>query len=179
MVLVIGVSEIETTIINVWADQSLTMLSLIFEHVYQRGPMGSHMDQVTSSYLFAGFAVLLLGAVLLILFFPRLEGVSVTGDIRPEVELMEESRGNEAEIGRGGASAVDVALRLLEPDERRVVEALVATGGTMLQKDISYELEISRVKIHRILVRLLKRGVVSAEKEHNTNRIKLADWLKE
>ena len=50
----------------------------------------------------------------------------------------------------------------------------------MLQKDISYPLEFSRVKTHRTLVKLMKRGgVVSAEKCYNTNRIELADWLKE
>ena len=72
---------------------------------------------------------------------------------------------------------LDVALRLLEPDERRVVEALSAAGGSMLQKDISYNLGFSRVKTHRVLVKLLRRGVVTAEKQYNTNRIELADWL--
>jgi uncharacterized membrane protein len=75
--------------------------------------------------------------------------------------------------------AVEVAMRLLEPDERRVVEALVAAGGSMLQKDISHGLEFSRVKTHRVLVRLLRRGVVTAEKHYNTNRIELVDWLRE
>jgi len=49
----------------------------------------------------------------------------------------------------------------------------------MLQKDISYPLEFSRVKTHRTLVKLMKRGVVSAEKYYKTNRIELVDWLKE
>ncbi len=49
----------------------------------------------------------------------------------------------------------------------------------MLQKDISYDLGLSRVKTHRILVKLLRRGVVAAEKYYNTNMIELADWLME
>jgi len=48
----------------------------------------------------------------------------------------------------------------------------------MLQKDVTYELGFSRVKTHRTMVKLLQRGVVTAEKEYNTNRIELADWLK-
>ena len=48
----------------------------------------------------------------------------------------------------------------------------------MLQKDISWELGFSRVKTHRVLVKLLSRGVVTAEKHYNTNKIELADWLK-
>jgi uncharacterized membrane protein len=54
------------------------------------------------------------------------------------------------------------------------VEAL-KSWGSMLQKDPSYQLEFSRVKTHRTLVKLMKRGVVSAEKCYNTNRIELAD----
>jgi len=33
------------------------------------------------------------------------------------------------------------------------------------------------LKMHRILFRLAKRGIVSAEKYYNTNKIVLADWL--
>jgi len=68
-------------------------------------------------------------------------------------------------------------LRVLNEDERKVIEALVAEDGTMLQKDIRWKTGLSRVKTHRILFRLAKRGIVSAEKYYNTNRITLADWL--
>jgi uncharacterized membrane protein len=74
-------------------------------------------------------------------------------------------------------SAIDAVLRVLNDDERSVIEALVAEGGTMLQKDIRWKTGLSRVKTHRILHRLAKRGIVSAEKYYNTNKIMLADWL--
>jgi uncharacterized membrane protein len=74
-------------------------------------------------------------------------------------------------------SALDAVLRVLNDDERKVVETLVAEGGTMLQKDIRWKTGLSRVKTHRILFRLAKRGIVSAEKHYNTNKIVLADWL--
>jgi uncharacterized membrane protein len=65
----------------------------------------------------------------------------------------------------------------LNEDERKVIETLVTGGGTMLQKDIRWKTGLSRVKTHRILHRLAKRGIVSAEKYYNTNKITLADWL--
>ncbi len=68
-------------------------------------------------------------------------------------------------------------MRVLNDDERKVIETLVAEGGTMLQKDIRWKTGLSRVKTHRILFRLAKRGIVSAEKYYNTNKIVLADWL--
>jgi uncharacterized membrane protein len=74
--------------------------------------------------------------------------------------------------------ALDAVLRVLNDDERKVIETLVAEGGTMLQKDIRWKTGLSRVKTHRILFRLSKRGIVSAEKYYNTNKIDLADWLR-
>ncbi|MFB0567787.1 MAG: helix-turn-helix transcriptional regulator, partial [Candidatus Bathyarchaeia archaeon] len=63
-------------------------------------------------------------------------------------------------------------------DERKIVETLVAEGGTMLQKDIRWKTGLSRVKTHRVLFRLAKRGIVTVEKYYNTNKITLADWLR-
>jgi uncharacterized membrane protein len=149
----------------------------LFEAVSQRGPMGPHTDWPSAYPWILGLFALLAVAVLAFTLFPRLERVRATEDIHPEIERLEEGRPLEAEDGSGGA--LEVAMRLLEPDERRVVEALVAAGGSMLQKDITYELGFSRVKTHRTMVKLLQRGVVTAEKEYNTNRIELADWLRE
>ncbi len=148
----------------------------LFEAVSQRGPMGPHMDWSTAYPWFLGLFALLVVAVLAFTLFPRLERVRATENIHPEIERLERGEPPEAQNGSGGA--LDVAMRLLEPDERRVVEALVKAGGSMLQKDITYELSISRVKTHRTMVKLLRRGVVTAEKYYNTNRIQIADWLK-
>jgi hypothetical protein len=78
-----------------------------------------------------------------------------------------------------GESVVDAVLRVLKDDERKVVETLVEEDGKMLQKDIRWKTGFSRVKTHRILFRLAERGIVTAEKYHNTNKITLADWLME
>ncbi len=71
----------------------------------------------------------------------------------------------------------EAALMVLEEDERKVVKALMDAGGQLLQKEISWKTGFSRVKTHRLLVKLLRRGVVSTEKYYNTNRITLTDWL--
>jgi uncharacterized membrane protein len=113
--------------------------------------------------------ILLLLAVILLLFLRQ----------RP---AQPEKPEPEAEAGEPGAAGsedkLEVALRLLDENERRVVEALVARGGSMLQKDISYELGFSRVKAHRVVQSLVRRGLVTAEEHYNTNRVSLVDWLK-
>ncbi|UCH57128.1 MAG: hypothetical protein JSV18_07280 [Candidatus Bathyarchaeota archaeon] len=154
------------------------MREFILEIVGQRGPMWWHWTQQDTNLLIITVtAVVLLAVVLILLLFPRLRGLSSTESIRPMVETqrVEESEETQKKESR----TIEVATRILEPDERRVVEALVEAGGTMLQKEISHEVGYSRVKTHRVLVRLIRRGVVTAEKYYNTNRIELADWLKE
>ena len=77
-----------------------------------------------------------------------------------------------------GESVLSAVLRVLNDDERKIVKTLVAEGGTVLQKNIRWKTGLSRVKTHRILFRLAKRGIVTAEKYYNTNKITLADWLR-
>lgn len=136
------------------------------------------MDTGFSSAALLGLLIAVVSLVFMFYYFPRLEGVRSSGSLRPEVERLERDTLPEGR-SRESPEALEVALRLLEPDERRIVESLFEAGGSMLQKDISYQLEISRVKTHRTLVKLIKRGVVSAEKYYNTNMIELADWLRE
>jgi len=90
---------------------------------------------------------------------------------------MKTGRGKDEAPGQPQEARIEVALRLLEADERQVVDALVKAGGSLLQKEISWETTFSRVKTHRVLVRLIRRGVVTSEKYFNTNKITLAEWL--
>ncbi|MCW4048839.1 MAG: hypothetical protein NWE89_03795 [Candidatus Bathyarchaeota archaeon] len=88
----------------------------------------------------------------------------------------------EVEKAREEADHVDgpleVAMRLLDENEKLVVETLVAEGGTMLQKDISYKLDFTRVKTHRTIQSLEKRDIVTTVDHFNTKQVTLADWLK-
>jgi len=117
----------------------------------------------------------------LVLFVvPLVIAVSVFGYALVFPELSEdklEGKPSSVPTVEKGESALSAVLRVLNEDERNVVDTLVAEGGTMLQKDIRWKTGLSRVKTHRILFRLAKRGIVSAEKYYNTNRITLADWL--
>jgi len=115
--------------------------------------------------LFVVPLVVFVGVLAYALAFPEF------GEGKPKIEP------SSAPMVKKGESALDAVLRVLNEDERKVIEALVAEDGTMLQKDIRWKTGLSRVKTHRILFRLAKRGIVSAEKYYNTNRITLADWL--
>ncbi len=79
----------------------------------------------------------------------------------------------------GGKEAVSVVLRTLKPEERKVVVVLDAHGGTYLQKYITKEAGLSRLKTHRIIAALSERGIVHAEKRGNTNEVSLVDWFRD
>jgi hypothetical protein len=127
--------------------------------------------------------------VVLYLLFRPLNRIKVTKNLEPVVQTTVreqqsdtikkiESPENNVRVTTQ-ESPIEVALRLLESDERNVVEILVKEGGSMLQKEISWKTGYSRVKTHRVLVRLIRRGVVTSDKYYNTNRITLSNWLLE
>jgi uncharacterized membrane protein len=72
----------------------------------------------------------------------------------------------------------DVLLRTLTPEEKKVVNVLVAHQGKYLQKYVVKETGLSRLKTHRIIARFAERGIVNVEEFGNTNQIVLANWIK-
>ncbi len=140
------------------------------EQVMQFGPMGPMNGWMQYQSLFV-VVILLLLVVIILLFFRQRPATAETRKTAAETK-------SEAAPPTSD-NKLEVALRLLDENERRVVEALVAEGGTMLQKDISINLGFSRVKTHRVVQSLLKRGLVATEEHYNTNRVTLVDWLTE
>lgn len=123
----------------------------------------------------AAVIAVLLVIIIVILLFPRLRSVKNSKPIEAEVKRIEEKDAVELKI----STPLNVTLSLLSADEKKIIELLAKSGGQMMQKDISYELKLNRVKTHRVLVGLIERGVITAEKHFNTNMITLADWLSE
>lgn len=119
------------------------------------------------------FALVMIGAPLIVVV-----GVVGYALVFPEIsEKKLQGKPSSLPPAEKGESALDAVLRVLNEDERKAIETLVAAGGTMLQKEIRWKTGLSRVKTHRVLHRLAQRGIVSAEKYYNTNKITLADWL--
>jgi uncharacterized membrane protein len=80
-------------------------------------------------------------------------------------------------VSGNGRDTVSVVLRTLKPEERMVVGVLDAHGGTYLQKFITKEAGLSRLKTHRVIAALSERGIVHVEKRENTNEVSLVKWF--
>ena len=153
---------IKTAVYNVRVIMSVWRL--------MQGPMGPMHNGSQTQLLIILIVLLLLVVIVLLLYRqPRSDYAE-----KPENEV---KSNNIDELGSG--DKLGVALRLLDENERRVVEVLVAEGGSMLQKDISIDLGFSRVKTHRVVQSLIKRGLVTTEEHFNTNKVTLVDWLRE
>jgi uncharacterized membrane protein len=141
-----------------------------YGQVIQQGPMGPMNGSAQNQLLFI-LIILLLLVVIVLLFYKWPRPASV--------EKPENAKDADKATGSVAEDKLEVALRLLDENERKVVEAIVAEGGSMLQKDISINLGLSRVKTHRTVQSLVKRGLVTTEEHYNTNKVTMVDWLKE
>lgn len=130
------------------------------------GPMGPHGNGSSSSTLVSllWIIIILLLIIISYLWYNESKKQGTKPDLFSETEMIESEK-------------IDVALRLLNENEKRIVQVLIDNGGEMLQKDISYELELTRVQTHRTIQSLIEREIVSKEDHYNTKKVTLADWL--
>jgi hypothetical protein len=67
----------------------------------------------------------------------------------------------------------DVILKLLEPEERKVVNKIVENEGKVQQVEITYMEGYTKVKAHRIVESLVQKGVLTKEAVGKMRLIKL------
>jgi uncharacterized membrane protein len=82
---------------------------------------------------------------------------------KPEVKVIDNTKDTSA------------AADLLDDAEAKVLKKIVAEKGRVLQAEVSRLEGVGKVKAHRILARLEKRGVIESEGAGKTNIIKLTE----
>jgi hypothetical protein len=80
-------------------------------------------------------------------------------------------------VNGSGKENTAMVMKTLKPEERSIVNVLDVHGGTYLQKYITKEAGLSRLKTHRVVAALSERGIVQVEKYGNTNQVRLAKWF--
>ena len=76
------------------------------------------------------------------------------------------------------SNSCDVLLKSMTPEEKKVLNVLVAHQGKYLQKYVVKESGLSRLKTHRIVARFAQRSIVTVNEFGNTNEIVVSDWVK-
>ena len=78
-----------------------------------------------------------------------------------------------------GKDATAIVMRTLKPDERKVVSVIKLHGGHYVQKFVTKEAGLSRLKTHRVVASLAERGIIRVERRGNSNELTLAKWFVE
>lgn len=78
-----------------------------------------------------------------------------------------------AELPLPTADRKESILLLLNPSERKVIKKIVDEGGSALQSDVSRLEGLGKVKAHRTIEKLIRRGVLEKEQKGKTNILKL------
>ena len=77
-------------------------------------------------------------------------------------------------------SPLDVVLFVSNDDETKVIEAISRLEGGAYQFEIAHLADLNKMKVHRVVKRLLDRGILRDEyfDENQRNRkLFLADWV--
>ena len=77
------------------------------------------------------------------------------------------------------ASSKILFLKFLSYGENKVIKKLIENKGTVLQSELSRMETMGKVRTHRILIELKKKGIVTLEKYGKTNRVTLSDEAKQ
>ena len=151
------------------------------------GGMMGNGSGTTSSYLWlipvaliAIVAISIIGVVFY-LAFPQLRYVKRKCEL-PNINkiTMEPAK---SDAGLVGSTSVEpntcgVVLKTMTLEEQKVLNVLIAHEGKYLQKYVSKEAGLSRLKTHRIVARFAQRGIVNIKEFGNTNEIVVSDWIK-
>jgi hypothetical protein len=117
--------------------------------------------------VFVGLLILGVGGLLYFLMVPEIR-LSYQDVTTPAAPTSPAFRGEK----------VSTLLNTMKPDEKKVFEVLASHDGKYLQKHISREADLSRLKTHRIIARFAERGIVTVRPYGNTNEVALSSWLK-
>lgn len=73
----------------------------------------------------------------------------------------------------------EVLLRFLSQDERKLMNALIDGKGKVLQAEITRLPGMSKVKSHRVVQKLIDKGVIEKDRIGKTNIVRFTKEIKE
>ncbi len=167
---------------------SLYALTTTYQSQTNNGSMSNMMGQMMGgqgvqqqtnipSYLWImppAFIVLLIVGIGGLLYFFVVPEIKVSP--QPAGEPAAQPQPSESSTTLHGKK-VSTLLNTMTPEEQKVLHVLTSHGGKYLQKNISKEADLSRLKTHRIISRFSGRGIVTVRPFGNTNEVVLSEWL--
>jgi len=66
----------------------------------------------------------------------------------------------------------EIVLSVLDEFERKVMDSIIASGGTVNQRKVVQETNLSKAKVSRVVKSLEERGLIEVERLGRTNKLK-------
>jgi len=124
------------------------------------------------------------GIILIVALIPLFYYIIYSGlekNYEKNMEILSKTIGNNQNITNEATSKSDftkIILNFLTYNEKKVINKIIENKGSILQSEISRMESMGKVKTHRIIKELERKGIVIVEKYGNTNRINISEKLK-
>jgi len=160
----------------------IVSLVLLFDKLFTPQPIqivlesGQEVTTQTADYFTLTEVILLIVCSFLIgmtatFLFYNAEKNEIKSDERREKEKKPVTKENE--LKEKVENKYETILPLLKDDEKRFLIALKESNGEMLQNKLVLKLNLSKVKVTRVLWSLERKGLIVKERNGLTNNIKL------
>lgn len=128
-------------------------------------------------------SILLIAAVIPMSYYfisKRLEEkLEIKFNLISKIMKKNNSTSNNISNNTPGIDDKDIILKFLNLGERKVVESLIKKKGEILQSEISRMEGMTKLKTHRAVRDLERKGIIKRESHGKTNRIILSKDIKE
>ena len=129
-------------------------------------------------YIISYATILIIIALIPLFYFLFKKGLNKNFEetIRILIKSMNESPNNENKNNK--VDCKTIFLNFLNYHEKQVIKKLIEKKGQALQSEISRMNNMGKVKAHRAVRDLQRKGIINIEKYGNTNRIILNEEIK-
>ncbi|MCS7106223.1 MAG: winged helix-turn-helix transcriptional regulator [Candidatus Aenigmarchaeota archaeon] len=158
----------------------LMVFSMIFENFELTLPGGPKPVGFSTKYrplipvhMLPIFLLLLIIAILPVSYY--LISTSLERNLEKKFDIiLRLMKKSNSEAKNASTSEKNIILKFLNYGERKVLEALIRKKGEILQSDICKMEGMNKLKTHRAVKELEKKGIIKTEKYGKTNRIILS-----
>ena len=162
---------------------ALTFLIVILIYGFTEAPHGSQIGRENNrppipTYILSLASIFIIIAIIPIFYILVHKGIEKNFQDTMKVILQSVNENTNKENQPAVVNCGTILLNFLNYQEKQVVKKLIEEKGNILQSDISRMGNMGKVKTHRAVKDLERKGIIKIEKYGNTNRIFLTEDIK-
>ena len=162
---------------------ALTVFIVILIYGFTDAPHGSQVGRENNrppipTYILSLASIFIIIAIIPIFYILVHRGIEKNFQETMKVIMQSVNENPNIENKPSVINCGTILLNFLNYQEKQVVKKLIEEKGNVLQSEISRMGNMGKVKTHRAVKDLERKGIIKIEKYGNTNRIYLTDDIK-